>query len=306
MNAKGMAREPAEGVEISTRVLVESLVREDGTVDAGELYTVAGTLGMSDQQVRLCVRRLVADGRFVQQGRGRRAVLRATGDTRHALEPEADFLRLMYAQDRGEAPWDGVWHLVAFAVPETERAARDALRETIVHLGGAPLQGGLYVAANAWEDLVGAAAGRLGVDAHVTYLTSTDLRVGGVSDPVGLAARLWPLDDLAEGHRRLAATARAHLDRLRGDATPSEPETVAIALELAAAFTAATEPDPLLPPELLPSPWPGTRARELVARCWAELLRRPPRAPAPRLFRWYADVVEEITGGAPTGPRPGR
>lgn len=282
---------PAQ-VEVATRTLVESLVRDDLTVDAAELYAVAGVLGMTDQQVRLCVRRLVADGAFVQEGRGRRAVLRATAGTRHAIEPDVEFVRLMYAQDRGEAPWDGVWHLVAFAVPEAQRAARDALRTTVLHLGGAPLQGGLYVAANAWEDLVADAAERLGASAHVTFLTSTDLSVGGVTDPVALAARLWPLDDLAEGHRRLAAVASERLERLRDPGAPS----LAIAVELAAEFTRAMEPDPLLPPELLPRPWPGAQARALVAECWALLLARPDTA-APRLFRRYADVLEEVTRG---------
>ncbi|WP_326674931.1 hypothetical protein [Streptomyces sp. NBC_01237] len=35
-------------------------------------------------------------------------------------------------------------------MPESTRTVRDALRETLVHLGGAPLQGGLYVRANPW------------------------------------------------------------------------------------------------------------------------------------------------------------
>ncbi|GAA2631498.1 transcriptional regulator [Actinomadura fulvescens] len=278
---------------------MESLVREDATIDAGELYTVAGMLGMTDQQVRLCVRRLVADERFIQEGRGRRALLRATDDMRRALEPDVEFVRLMYAQDQNQAPWDGVWHLVAFAVPETLRPARDALRDAIVHLGGAPLQGGLYVTANPWEDLVEAEAVRLQVTDHITFLTSADLRVGGVTAPRDLAARLWPLDELARGHDRLAALAADRWERLSSPEPLAQPELLAIAIELAAAFTTATEPDPLLPPELLPRPWPGAQARELVARCWAELLRRPTASPAPRLFRRYAAIVNEITAHLP-------
>lgn len=283
-------------VEVPTRTLVESLVREDLTVDAGELYAVAGALGMTDQQVRLCIRRLVGDGQFVQQGRGRKAVLRATARTRQAIEPDVEFIRLMYAQDRGQAPWDGTWHLVAFAVPETLRPARDALRDTLVHLGGAPLQGGLYVAANPWEDLVEAAVTRLGVHAHVTFLTSTDLNIAGITDPAALAARLWPLDDLAEGHRRLIAVARDRLDRLGDPAALQHPEPLTIAIELAAEFSRAMDPDPLLPPELLPQPWPGAQARDLVAQCWTLLLQHPSPSPVPRLFQRYADVVAEITG----------
>ncbi|MDF5754503.1 PaaX family transcriptional regulator C-terminal domain-containing protein [Spongiactinospora sp. TRM90649] len=287
-------------VEISTRVLVESLVREDMTVDARELYAVARALGMTDLQVRLCVKRLVAEGQFVQSGRGQRAVLHASADARRTLYPDVEFVRFMYAQDQGEAPWDGTWHLVAFAVPESARAARDALREHIVRMGGAPLQGGLYVSANPWEDLVGAEVSRLGADDYITYLTSTDLRVGGVHDPRKLADRLWPLDDLAHAHRRLARVARSRLDRLSHSTSLDQPQLLTIAVELASEFTRALEPDPLLPPELLPHPWPGAQARELVARCWQHLLQHAASTSAPRLFRLYADVVREITAPAQT------
>jgi phenylacetic acid degradation operon negative regulatory protein len=53
------------------------------------------------------------------------------------------------------------------------------------------------------------------------------------------------------------------------------------------------EPDPLLPPELLPRPWPGTQARELVARCWAALRAREEGDSRPAVFRLYADLTRE-------------
>ncbi|GHF75952.1 putative repressor in the phenylacetic acid catabolism [Kitasatospora xanthocidica] len=279
--------------EIPTRVLVDALVRTDGTVDCGDLYAVAGHLGMTDQQVRLTVRRLTADGRFVQEGRGRRALLRATAATTRAMEPDLDHLAFMYAQDRGQAPWDGVWHLAGFAVPERDRAARDALREALLRIGGAPVQNGLYVSPHPWEPDVRAAAEPLGVLGNLTLLSTTDLRSGDTDDPQELARLWWPLDEVAEGHRRLAGTAADALARLT-EGGLGDAELLTLAVELAAAFTEAVEPDPLLPPELLPQPWPGTGARELVARCWA-LLLADPRPGAPRLFDTYAEVVAAVT-----------
>ncbi|GAA3494541.1 transcriptional regulator [Streptomyces prasinosporus] len=280
-------------VEIPTRMLVHALIREDGTVSADELYTVAATLGMSDQQVRLCVKRLVAENRFTHEGRGRKAVLHATEGTTQALAPNADFLRHAFHQDAGLAPWDGVWHLAAFAVPESARTARDALRETLVHLGGAPLQGGLYVCANAWEPHVEAAAHRLGAHEALTLLTSTDLRRGDAQEPAELARRLWPLPEIADRYHRLSRIARPRLDRLTGTAGLSPSDLLTIAVELAAELTRAMEPDPLLPPQLLPQPWPGTQARELVAQCWAALPERDHGETRPTLFRLYADVTRE-------------
>ncbi|MFE3192926.1 PaaX family transcriptional regulator C-terminal domain-containing protein [Nocardia sp. NPDC059240] len=276
--------------EIPTRTLVESLVREDATIDAGELYDVAAALGMSDQQVRLCIKRLVAEGQFTHEGRGRKAVLRATADTRGVLEPDLEYLRLMYAQDRGQAGWDGVWHLAAFAVPESQRTARDGLRDAIVGLGGAPIQGGLYVSVHAWEDRIRSAAAGLGVAGQLTTATTGDLEVGGVTAVRALAARLWPLERLAAGHERLLASAE-HTLRTLPSADPTECLTLAVAL--AAEFSRALEPDPLLPPELLPRHWVGTTARKAVAECWVAL--DSAALPPIRLFRWYAGVVADIT-----------
>ncbi|WP_433656625.1 PaaX family transcriptional regulator C-terminal domain-containing protein [Nocardia sp. CA-128927] len=279
-------------IEVTTRTLVESMVREDATIDAGELYTVANALGMTDQQVRLCIRRLVADGQFTQHGRGRKAVLHATTATMSALAPDAEFVRYMFDQDRGAADWDGCWHLVAFAIPETARAARDAMRDGIVRLGGAPIQGGLYVSANAWEPHLDALTAELDVADHVTTFTTADLHVGGTDAPRRIAARLWPLDDIAARHRRLLDFARRTLRRLR-TADLTDTELLTATIELAAEFTRAMEPDPLLPPQLLPQPWAGTKARRVVAECWSLLVAAETPAP-PRLFRAYAEVISDV------------
>lgn len=280
-------------IEVPTRTLVESMLRDDATIDAGALYDVAGELGMTDQQVRLCIKRLVADGQFTQDGRGRKAVLRATDELRSTITPDRDYIRFMYAQDRGDAPWDGRWHVVAFAVPESVRAARDAMRDAIVRLGGAAIQGGLYVSPNDWDSEISSAAEQLGISEHVTTMTTADLAVGDLIEPRALAAHLWPLDEIAERHRRLLAVAdRAPL--ALSDATLTRQLTIAI--ELAAEFTRAVEPDPLLPPELLPQRWIGVAARAKVASCWAELLKgdAPQRI---KLFQWYAEVIDEVTKG---------
>jgi hypothetical protein len=57
-------------IAILTRVLVEGMVEADSTLDAGRLYRVAAACGMSEQQVRLCRRRMAAEGALIQTGRG--------------------------------------------------------------------------------------------------------------------------------------------------------------------------------------------------------------------------------------------
>ncbi|MFE5807064.1 PaaX family transcriptional regulator C-terminal domain-containing protein [Streptomyces sp. NPDC056491] len=288
---------------IPTRMVVHALVREDGTVAGGELYEVAGLLGMTDQQVRLCVKRLVTEGRFTVEGRGRRAVLHLTGPGPGLpLVPEVEFVRHAYRQDRGLEPWDGVWHAFAFAVPESARAARDSLRDALTGLGAAPVQGGLYVTPNAIGPYVRAHAQELGLPEALSCLSTRDLAVGGTSDPRTLAERLWPLPEIAaryEGLRALAerpvgaeAAGPSAADGAVPDGAVADGAVAGLAhaVALAAAFSEAMLPDPLLPPELLPQPWPGTTARAAASEAWARLEAAAP-APGPRLFRLYGEAL---------------
>ncbi|MDJ0380336.1 PaaX family transcriptional regulator C-terminal domain-containing protein [Streptomyces sp. G-G2] len=107
----------------------------------------------------------------------------------------------------------------------------------------------------------------------------------------------WPVDEIAERYHRLSRIARPRLDRLTGRAALSSSEVLTIAVEPAAELTRAMEPDPLPPPQFLPHPWPGTRARELVARCWAALGERDHDPTRPALFRRYADMAGEAAPG---------
>ncbi|CAM5245843.1 PaaX family transcriptional regulator C-terminal domain-containing protein [Streptomyces avidinii] len=284
---------------IPTRMVVHALVREDGTVAGGELYEVAGLLGMTDQQVRLCVKRLVSEGRFTAQGRGRRAVLRLAGAVEPEpgpglpLVPEVEFVRHAYRQDRGLEPWDGLWHAFAFAVPESARAARDSLRDALTGLGAAPVQGGLYVTPNAIGPYVRAHAAELGLSEALSCLSTRDLTVGGTSDPRALAKRLWPLPEIAARYTELRALAEQPAGAAAaaaGTEADGAAAGLAHAVALAAAFSAAMLPDPLLPPELLPQPWPGATARAAASGAWARLEAAAP-APGPRLFRLYGEAL---------------
>jgi len=281
-------------VDVPTRLLVSSMLRHDGSIDVGELYDVANMCGMSDQQVRLCVRRLVDEGKFSHQGRGRKARLVAR-DGHSAPHGNMEFVRLAFRQDQGRAPWDGVWRLAAFAVPESARRSRDSLREAILFLGGAPLQGGLYVSPNSWDKVLAAEATRLDVREALSLASTTDLRVGHQTDPLTLAAQLWPIDEVAAGYQRLLDVVVPSRDALVGSAPPQGPALTRLAIEVAVAFDEAIVPDPLLPPELLPSPWVGTRARTVLAEVWQLLGQRYDKT-QPVLFETYDTMVREVLG----------
>jgi phenylacetic acid degradation operon negative regulatory protein len=281
-----------------TRVLVLGMAHEDGTVLASELMPVAEACGQSPEQVRSCLRRLVRDGLFTRDGTGRNARFLATELGMKALGTNLERHRLAYVQDHAGRGWDRQWRLVAFAVPERQRAARDAFRDRLLLLGGAAVTNGLYVSPHRWDKDVSSEAERLGLTGAVTQATTDDLNVGGVSDPRELVRRLWPIDQLASRYEQFVEIYGGVPDALENMRRRHErladavflPGALAVTVEFGSVFA----DDPLLPPELLPRPWPGRAARELLVRSRRLALLLRERHNRPALFRSFDDLIESI------------
>jgi phenylacetic acid degradation operon negative regulatory protein len=274
------------------------MAHADGTVDASELFPVAEACGLTRDQVRSCMRRMVSEGLFERDGAGRAAVYRPTAA---GVDAQARFMertRLAYAQDLAGRGWDRHWHLVAFGIPEARRAARDTIRDRLVSLGGAAVHNGLYVSPHPWEAEVQGLADALDVTDAVTLAATDELAIGGERDARVLAARLWPLADLADRYRRFIASYErvpGYLERLRANREhlPDE-EFLSGALRATVDFQAVFNDDPLLPPELLPRPWPGRAARELFLRNRRLALQLRTSNSRPALFRAYDELIESL------------
>ena len=209
--------------------------------------------------------------------------------------------RLAYAQDAAGRGWDRIWRLVAFAIPEAKRAARDAFRDHLLDLGGAAIQNGLYVSPHRWDADVLAEAERLEVgrarDAGV-HQRARDRRQprspGDRRAPVAPRTRSRPATrrfvDVYDGVPEQLERMRRNHERL------AEADFLPGALVIGIKFQECFNADPLLPPELLPRPWPGRRARELLARSrrLGILVREQHNRPA--LFAPYDDIALMLGG----------
>lgn len=286
-------------VEIPTRTLVFGMVGEDGTVAGADLYAVAEACGQTADQMRSCLRRLVSEGLVLRNGgSGRDATFELTPDGMAALGASMERTRLAYGQDAAGRGWDRQWRLVSFAVPEHKRVARDAFRDQLRALGGAAIQGGLYVSPHQWHKDAKARAERLGIADAVTLLTTDDLDVGGESDPREITRKLWPVEELAARYRAFVdqyAFVPKSLAAMRRD-RKRLPDTAFLpgALGMTVAYLGCFNDDPLLPPELLPRPWPGREARDLLLRSRRLALSAREAGGRPALFRLFDDAVDAI------------
>jgi phenylacetic acid degradation operon negative regulatory protein len=291
---------PGTTVTIPTRTLVLGTARRDGTIRAEDVYRVAEASGQSTEQVRSCLRRIVREGLYEREGSGRKALFTPTAAGAATLGARLRRVRLSFSQDAAGRGWDRNWRLVAFAVPEVNRASRDALRDRLRDLGGAPIQGGLYVSPHPWEADVKDLAGQLGVGDNLTFATSDDLDVGGETDPRRLAAMLWPIDEVATAYARFVETYRhlpAELESLLLDrGRVSDTELFPRMLGMGVDHDEISAVDPFLPPELLPRPWAGRAARELVVRCRKLAHQVRESGSGTGLFDGYDSFVLDITG----------
>ncbi|MDQ0425099.1 PaaX family transcriptional regulator [Cellulomonas iranensis] len=282
---------------VAPRTALEALLPPDGAVPLALVYDTANLAGLDDQPVRLAIRRAVAAGDVVQAGRGRAGTVALTDAGRRRLARDRIALSLAFAQDAGDAPWDGRWHLVALTVPERERAVRDALRRELLASGAAAVATSLYVSPHDLTDVLPAQA-----RSTTATAVATTLDVRGVDDPLVLAETLWPAGPVVAAYD--AVTSALAADGAAGDGagggaagggpcggaggrgaartgTTTEgdaagPVPVAVRqLRLADALERAMRDDPLLPPGLRPEPWPPAAARRAWRARWDALRALP-------------------------------
>ena len=103
-----------------------------------------------------------------------------------------------------------------------------------------------------------------------------------------MAAKYQAFVDIYEGVPESLEQMRRNKRRLAE--TDFLPGSLVIGIKFQECFSL----DPLLPPELLPRPWPGRRARDLIARSrrLGILVREEHNKPA--LFAPFDDIVETI------------
>lgn len=216
-------------------VLSVLLGRHDSQLPAAALVRLAALFGIAEGTLRTALSRMVAAGELDGGADGYRLIGRL-------LERKA-------AQDSGRtappARWDGAWVAVLVTVPRRDSTERRAFRTHMANL-------------------------RMGELRPDTWLRPDNLAVGPNGEagaaivrgplagdgPQALVHRLWPLAEIAEQAAELRRRCELALPTLRTD-----PAALPANFTLAAEVVRFLRAEPLLPPELCPSPWPPDALR---------------------------------------------
>lgn len=206
------------------------------------LVATAELLGIAPGTARVAMSRMVAAGELHATGDGYRLV----GPDLLARQARQDLSR----QGPDAAPWDGTWRTAVVTGPARPAADRTALRAAATALRLAELREGV------WLRPANLPAATLPAAEATVADQCLELR-GSVDDPRAVAAELWDLD----GWARSATTLAEALGVLSGRLAVGDHASLAEGFVTSAAVLRHLQGDPLLPPELVPSPWPGDELR---------------------------------------------
>jgi hypothetical protein len=147
-----------------------------------------------------------------------------------------------------EKSWDGVWTLVMYDFPETERVARRAIRRRLMNLGFGCPQISILISPLPLEEPIQKLLEGEGVSNQVWTLCAE--RVLGMENRQ-VARRAWPIID--------------ELNQLYGElleVLPGIKKDQKLLEEWKVHFLAVQSVDPYLPFELLPKDWQGRACEE--------------------------------------------
>lgn len=211
------------------------------------LVELLGVFGLSTAAARRHLARMRDDGQLAGVRAGRGTTYRMAGPFGRRVVQLGDEI--------GTDPpaWDGHFHALLFAVPESHRAYRDRLRRIALLLGYGQLQPGVLISVGDRSGQLTDVLAECPDDARVTRAT--------IAMETAQAARLavpaWDLDDVAATLAGHAATLESVL---REPGTPGpDGSTLRRYGELSNAVFIDLVRDPRLPDELRPPDWPYHR-----------------------------------------------
>lgn len=228
----------------------------DEALPTGALLAALIDLGLKEAAARATLTRMTRSGLLVADRAGRRTTHRLTDRAIAIVDEEAAWLDRFGLE---EPPWDGMWSVLAFSMPESQRAIRHVARSRLRWLGFAPLYDGVWISP---RDRAAEAMAQL---RELDVEDVTSMRATFETSIPGGPQSAWDLNAVAAQYREFAAELRS-----------SEPiETPAAAFvertRLMLGWQAFRVLDTGMPSELVPADWPRVATHRAWVRRYNEL-----------------------------------
>jgi phenylacetic acid degradation operon negative regulatory protein len=258
-----LASDPPRHKSLVMTLCGDAIAPHGGAFWLGSTIELLGPLGVSDRLVRTSVFRLVQEGWLVASREGRRS--------RYAIGPAA-LPRFERANRRIYAPpgldWDGRWRFVLAPNGSIDGDLRALLRKELEWEGFTMLATGMMAHPAPDRDTLREILARFKADGKVFVLDAAALPGVGARALPELVGDGWDLSGVVEGYRQFIDAFTPLLPLLQEPGGVAPSEAFAIRTLLIHAYRRVQLHDPMLPLELLPTPWPGSSAYELARRIY--------------------------------------
>ena len=257
-------RHPLRGGSLIITVFGDSLAARQCEVSLSGLIELMAPFGLTERLVRTSIGRLAQDDWVVAHRIGRLSYYRlsAAGEERFAAAT-----RRIYAAPKEQ--WRGTW--TTLIVPaETERAARDRVRDTLRWSGFGQLAPGVYV----HPEIDAAIAARLVGSEPGAPALLLQARSESAEGDRRMIERGWDLDELERRYTRFIAGFAPALLALKREPTPHPQDCFHIRTLLIHEYRKVHLLDPQLPRPLLPQDWAGNAAYELCQSLYRQIAQR--------------------------------
>jgi phenylacetic acid degradation operon negative regulatory protein len=241
---------PSRSWSLIITILGDCVVPRHGAVWLGTFLEIFRGLGLTDGVVRTAMSRLTADHWLERTKVGRNSFYRLAAEGRSAFDQASDKI-----YSRRPPPWAGHFDMVLVEAGNADLTSR------LWEVGFGSPSPGVFIAP------AGTGCAPTG------FATTARLKLSGEpADMEALAAQSWTLAATADAyHRFLSAFAPLSI-ALNSGLVLSDRDAVLARTLLIHAWRRIVLRDPLLPPEVLASDWPGTPARVVCASIYHRLL----------------------------------
>jgi phenylacetic acid degradation operon negative regulatory protein len=262
-------RTPIRAGSLIVSVFGDAIVPRGGRLSLASLLDIMRAFRINDGLVRTAMSRLVADGWLERWKVGRNSYYRLTAQGQSTFAEATDRI---YGEPHRR--WTGRFDLVLLE-PGAERSN---MRARLEQRGYGAVTPDVFIAPGpaAMEE-----NGFIRLSAEP--IDKANARA--------VAQRAWPVLDIEERYRRFVALFSSARDVVGRRGGLTDLDALVLRILLIHEYRRVILRDPLLPPDLLPSPWAGDEARKLCGQIY--------RTVAPAAERWLDEHAADDKGALP-------